>query len=244
MILTDKLSGTITPFQQQAHFTCGNPKIITKLLTMEIESQQKLTGNNPTPPLKKVRMSGAALDPRLKDSQIIFLGVSTHPVNDPPWPFLNIGDEGNDAAWTMQIFRQQLIYKDCPVFGEINWSPKNGVTVAIKGIEHGTPEQVQRVKKGLELLRTVNRRGRPPGTGYFSTRESFKAIVFPIIQDLRRKGRVPTQQAVCDKLTNHFAQSYQSAGVIGTDFDVHTLRDYAQRFGWAIWHELIKEVEI
>jgi hypothetical protein len=99
---------------------------------------------------------------------------------------------------TITVWRRRAYLADVPGFAvELRWHPEaEEQRVCICPSTLPPQTALKHEVAGLRLLQDLERRGRPPGSGYYPTRESFLQDITPIIQHLQTEGRQVSQSSV------------------------------------------------
>ncbi|MCZ6873257.1 MAG: hypothetical protein O7G88_06955 [bacterium] len=88
---------------------------------------------------------------------------------------------------------------DFPAFVEARWHPTMGEKVSLQGLEGLAHKDAEQVLRGLQLLRKIERRGRPSGSTAWGKKELMDAMT-QAKQRLVARGVRPTQENVADKI--------------------------------------------
>ncbi|HEX7999936.1 MAG TPA: hypothetical protein VF528_16225 [Pyrinomonadaceae bacterium] len=93
-----------------------------------------------------------------KGYSVLLIGVLVKqiPQTTLPFPLYHLHEPDETESKILQLWLQKITYADSPVYGEVRWHPKNGLNIAIRGLEKEADEQdVRRALEGLRLLSTA-----------------------------------------------------------------------------------------
>jgi hypothetical protein len=102
----------------------------------------------------------------------------------PPWPYWALSDDRTGTVFFLkQIWLRRVFCPDSPVVVEARWHPESGESISTQRLEEATSDQhLKSSLKGVRLLRTLDHKGRPPGTTNL-TREEF----LPLYEQARKE---------------------------------------------------------
>jgi len=146
------------------------------------------------------------------------------------FPFLRVR-----PGLVIQLWEQQVIWADSPVFARVSWLPGRELEFGVIG---GSPtdlsgERYKRAQQGLQRYLTISKGGRRLGTGTWRDGEHFRAEIINIIRGLRAQSRPYTEDAVAE---------YMSRSKIHPSCESGQIRRWLRRYGLT-WGQLIREAE-
>jgi hypothetical protein len=108
---------------------------------------------------------------------------------------------GGRNLLAVQLWMIEVSSADSAVYGEVLWHPTLGRTESIRGLEnrHGA-DDVDRIRRGLVLLRETAIRGRKPGSDAFESTDSLINSIRTVIREMHREGQTPTVDRAAEVL--------------------------------------------
>jgi len=166
-----------------------------------------------------------------------------HPERTPPAIEIHV------RAYRVYLPPPQGVYPpQHEVYVEARLHPTDGVTLHLHQPPDMTLDEDTAIRKALprakQLLRTLDQRGRPEGTGRFRNAADFRAVLVTAIQHIHAEGAVPTQAHVAaqmDRLRPPVASTPTAAPL-----DPRTLRrlcmHYLQGADYTTWDAFQKKI--
>lgn len=118
------------------------------------------------------------------------------PTCPPDAPRIHLGRMPEDCLFLIP-WRRRVYAEERTFCFEVRWQAETGTTHRINYAEAMPRATVETHRAAaLRLLKAEARRGRPPGSGEYPTREAFLTATCPIIHKIAARGERPSREAV------------------------------------------------
>jgi hypothetical protein len=151
-------------------------------------------------PCSRLTMELRTKDRRLRDCYVTSWGwITPSPPKECPFAWLHLID---DPTIGLLVHRMRIFRPPDPLFAELNWRPGQGEYGYIGSLTFPPHDKraVMCAFGWLEAARQLARLGRPPGSGYYESRQALEKDIQVGLDTLRAQGCEITQVDLASEL--------------------------------------------